>query len=76
MMVSGRIEAIDHFGKAAFVRFKDQRAYIRKDKVGDGAYELFKQLGVGDSIGLSGSMFMAKNGELTLLAEKFELGPR
>jgi lysyl-tRNA synthetase class 2 len=75
--VAGRIMAINRFGKSAFIRFKDQsgqiQAYIRQDKVGGDAYALFKQMDVGDYIGLVGTMFQTKTGEWTLLASEVRL---
>lgn len=75
--VAGRMMAVNRFGKASFIRFRDRtgqlQAYIRKDLVGDDAYTLFKQLDVGDFIGLSGEMFQTKTGEWTVLAKKFRL---
>lgn len=75
--VAGRMMAINRFGKSAFVRFKDRtglmQAYVRKDKVGERAYDLFKRLDVGDFVGIAGSLFRTKTGEWTLLAEKIEL---
>lgn len=75
--VAGRVMAINRFGKAAFIRFRDRtgqlQAYIRKDKIGDEAYRLFKQLDVGDFVGLYGGVFKTKTGEWTLLASEFEL---
>ncbi len=75
--VAGRMMAINSFGKSAFVRFRDRsgqmQAYIRKDKVGDAAYALFKRLDIGDFIGLSGSVFQTKTGEWTLLADSVKL---
>jgi len=69
--------AINRFGKAAFIRFRDRtgqlQAYIRKDKIGDEAYSLFKQLDVGDFVGLSGGVFKTKTGEWTLLASTLKL---
>ena len=74
---AGRVMAINRFGKAAFIRFRDRtgqlQAYIRKDKIGDEAYLLFKQLDVGDFVGLGGGVFKTKTGEWTLLASKFKL---
>jgi lysyl-tRNA synthetase class 2 len=56
--VAGRIMAINRFGKAAFIRLRDRtgpiQAYVRKDRVGEEAYELFKQLDIGDFVGISG----------------------
>jgi lysyl-tRNA synthetase class 2 len=75
--VAGRVMAINRFGKAAFIRFKDRsgqlQAYIRKDKIGDEAYHIFKQLDVGDFVGLCGMLFQTKTGEWTLLANEFRL---
>ena len=75
--VSGRMMAINSFGKSAFIRFRDRsgqmQAYIRKDKVGDDTYALFKKLDVGDFVGLTGSLFQTKTGEWTLVAEKLVL---
>jgi lysyl-tRNA synthetase class 2 len=75
--VSGRMMAINRFGKSAFIRFRDRtdqlQAYIRKDKVGDESYSLFKQLDIGDFIGLEGSLFQTKTGEWTLLATRMAL---
>lgn len=75
--VAGRMIAVNRFGKASFVRFRDRtgqlQAYIRKDLVGDDAYALFKQLDVGDYIGLSGEMFQTKTGEWTVMAKGFRL---
>jgi len=75
--VAGRVMAINRFGKAAFIRFKDRsgqlQAYIRKDKIGDDAYRLFKQVDVGDFVGLCGVIFRTKTGEWTLLVNEFKL---
>jgi lysyl-tRNA synthetase class 2 len=75
--VAGRVMAINRFGKAAFIRFRDRtgqlQAYIRKDKIGDEAYKLFKQLDVGDFVGLCGGIFKTKTGEWTLLVSTLKL---
>jgi lysyl-tRNA synthetase, class II len=74
---AGRIMAVNSFGKSAFIRFRDRsgqlQAYIRKDKVGDAGYALFKKMDIGDFIGLSGTLFQTKTGEWTLLAEDLTL---
>lgn len=73
----GRMMAINKFGKSTFIRFRDRtgqlQAYIRKDKVGDEAYTLFKQLDIGDFIGLKGTVFKTKTGEWTLLVDELQL---
>jgi lysyl-tRNA synthetase class 2 len=75
--VAGRMMAVNHFGKSAFIRFRDRsgqlQAYIRKDRIGDEAYRLFKQMDVGDFVGLSGGVFKTKTGEWTLLVVELKL---
>ncbi len=75
--VAGRIMAINRFGKAAFIRFRDRtgqlQAYIQKNKVGNEAYSLFKHMDVGDFAGIKGSMFKTKTGEWTILADSIKL---
>ena len=74
---AGRIMAINRFGKSAFIRFKDRtgqmQAYVRQDRVGNDAYALFKQMDIGDFVGMTGSMFQTKTGEWTLLADSVKL---
>lgn len=76
-VVAGRMMAVNRFGKASFIRFKDRtgqlQAYIRKDRVGDKAYSLFKQLDIGDFIRIKGGMFKTKTGEWTILANELNL---
>ncbi len=75
--VAGRMIAINRFGKASFIRFRDRtgqlQAYIRKDKIGNEAYDLFRKLDIGDIVGLTGSMFKTRTGESTLLVNQFKL---
>ncbi|MGD8449569.1 MAG: lysine--tRNA ligase [Desulfobacterales bacterium] len=76
-VVAGRMMAINRFGKASFIRFRDRtgqlQAYVRKDKIGEKAYNLFKQLDIGDFVGLNGGMFKTRTGEWTLLVKEFKL---
>ena len=64
---AGRMMAINDFGKSAFIRFRDRsgqlQAYVRKDKIGDEAYRLFKQLDIVDFVGLNGGLFQTRTGE-------------
>ena len=76
-VTAGRMMAINNFGKSAFIRFRDRtgqlQAYVRKDRIGDDAYRLFKQLDIGDFVGLKGGLFQTRTGEWTLLANEVEL---
>lgn len=73
----GRIMAIRKMGKALFFHFQDEQgpmqAYLKKDMIGDKAWELFDLLDIGDIIGMTGSLFTTKTGEKTMVVQSFEL---
>ncbi|MBW2355493.1 MAG: lysine--tRNA ligase, partial [Deltaproteobacteria bacterium] len=75
--VAGRIMAINRFGKAAFIRLRDRtgqiQAYVRKDRVGEAAYDLFKQMDIGDFVGVAGGLFRTRSGEWTVMVHRLEL---
>lgn len=75
--MAGRIMSIRGFGKASFIHIKDSsgsiQAYIRKDRVGDEQYQVFKLMDIGDHIGIKGSFFKTRTGELTILANDIKL---
>lgn len=76
-VVAGRMMAVNRFGKAAFIRFRDYtgqlQAYVRKDKIGDETFRLFNQMDIGDFVGLKGGMFKTRTGEWTLLVNELKL---
>ncbi|KPA15927.1 lysyl-tRNA synthetase [Candidatus Magnetomorum sp. HK-1] len=76
-VTAGRMMAINRFGKSSFIRFRDasgqMQAYIQKNKVGDDAYALFKQMDIGDFIGITGPVFKTRTGEWTVLCESIKL---
>ncbi len=75
--IAGRIMAIRDFGKASFINVKDGtgkiQVYVKKDKVGDERFKIFKLMDIGDFIWVRGPIFRTKTGELTILAEEIEL---
>ncbi len=75
--MAGRIMAVRDFGKASFIHIKDRtgriQAYIRKDKIGEESFNVFKQMDMGDFIGIKGSFFRTRTGELTILADEITL---
>ncbi len=75
--LAGRIMSLRNFGKASFIHIKDRsgrlQAYIRKDKVREEDYKVFKLMDVGDFIGITGRPFRTRTNELTILAESVEL---
>jgi len=72
---AGRIVAQRDFGKAAFLNLKDHTAviqiYIRRNDVGDEAFELYRLLDLGDIIGLEGKVDATRTGEITIFVERF-----
>ena len=75
--IAGRIAAYRGFGKAAFVKLLDRsgeiQVWIRKDLIGDPAFEIWKKAERGDFIGVVGPATITKTGELTVLAEGLTL---
>ncbi|HET9598597.1 MAG TPA: lysine--tRNA ligase [Anaeromyxobacteraceae bacterium] len=75
--VAGRVLAVRSFGKAAFLRVADRsgdlQVWVKKDKVGDAAFEVFKLLDVGDVVAAEGPATRTKTGELTLEARTFTI---
>ncbi|MFZ7111624.1 MAG: lysine--tRNA ligase [Desulfatiglandales bacterium] len=77
LSLAGRIMSMRDFGKACFIHIKDRtsrlQVYIRKDKVGEEAYRIFKLMDIGDFIGVRGTPFRTRTNELTLLADHVKL---
>jgi lysyl-tRNA synthetase class 2 len=69
--------AVRDFGKASFIHIKDRsgriQAYIRKDRIGEEQFRIFKLMDIGDFIGMQGSFFRTKTGEFTILAHDIRL---
>ena len=75
--VAGRIISRRDFGKASFIHIKDGtgklQSYIRKDKISEDKFEVFKLMDIGDFVGIKGSFFRTRTGELTIVAEDLTL---
>ena len=71
---AGRIVAQRDFGKAAFLNLQDQsgviQVYVRKNTVGDEAFELYGLLDVGDFLGVEGKLGRTRTGEITIFVDK------
>ena len=69
---AGRILALRTAGKAGFLDLSDGRArvqiYVRRDAVGDAAFEMYRSLDLGDWIGVEGEAFRTRTGELSVKA--------
>ncbi|WP_345806804.1 lysine--tRNA ligase [Bacillus pumilus] len=75
--IAGRMMTKRGKGKAGFAHIQDLEGqiqiYVRKDSVGEGAYELFKSSDLGDIIGVTGTVFKTNVGELSIKATSFEV---
>jgi len=72
--IAGRAMAIRTMGKATFLSLRDRtgdlQAFIKKDKVGEDAYEVLKLLDLGDIAQVRGRAMRTKTGELSIEAEQ------
>jgi lysyl-tRNA synthetase, class II len=75
--LAGRVLAVRSFGKAAFLRIRDRagelQIWVKKDRVGERGFEIFKLLDVGDVVAAEGPATRTKTGELTLEATSFTI---
>ncbi|MBW1980584.1 MAG: lysine--tRNA ligase [Deltaproteobacteria bacterium] len=74
---AGRIMAIRSFGRASFVTLQDAtgrlQIYVKKEEVGQDSYGLFRKFDIGDLVGVKGTLFRTRTGELTLLCQEIRL---
>ncbi|WP_175637989.1 lysine--tRNA ligase [Metabacillus schmidteae] len=75
--IAGRIMTKRGKGKAGFAHIQDLtgqiQIYVRKDEIGEEAYEIFNTADLGDIIGVTGVIFKTKVGELSIKVKSFEL---
>jgi lysyl-tRNA synthetase, class II len=75
--VAGRLTAKRGHGKASFLDLRDGTGQIqiqaRVDELGEDAYGGLISLDVGDIVGIEGTVFASKRGELTVRADAWEL---
>jgi lysyl-tRNA synthetase class 2 len=72
--VAGRILTNRPFGKAGFITLSDGegqlQAYAKMDELPERDFQLYKLLDIGDFIGIEGTLFRTRTGELTVLAKE------
>ena len=75
--VAGRLTARRGHGGASFLDVVDRsgriQVHARKDVLGDESFETLTSLDLGDLVGIDGSAFMTKRGELSLKAAGWTL---
>jgi lysyl-tRNA synthetase class 2 len=76
--LAGRLLALRKQGKKVYFadlwdRTGKLQLYVRQDAIGEAAFELFDLLDLGDIVGVRGTVFRTKSGELTLRVASFEI---
>lgn len=73
--LAGRITAHREMGKSIFIDIKDQsgriQVYAQKNALGDEQFDIFKHLDLADFVGVQGTLFTTKTGEISVKLEKF-----
>ncbi len=75
--IAGRIMTKRDHGKSSFAHLQDGEGriqiYVRRDKVGAEPYIIYRRFDNGDIIGVEGTVFRTRTGELTVLADSIQL---
>ncbi len=70
--VAGRLMSKRIMGKASFCNVQDLKGniqcYVARDAVGEEEYSAFKKLDIGDIVGIKGTVFKTKTGEISIHA--------
>ena len=75
--LAGRMMFKRIMGKASFCNIQDlkgnMQAYVARDNIGEEAYADFKKYDVGDILGIKGTVFKTKTGEISIHATEVTL---
>jgi len=75
--IAGRVMTKRGKGKAGFAHLQDLtgqiQIYVRVDAVGEEQYDLFNNTDLGDIVGVQGTLFKTKVGELSIKVQDFQL---
>jgi lysyl-tRNA synthetase class 2 len=75
--LAGRLVALRPHGKTTFAHLADQsgkiQLYFKLDDLGAAAYDVVSLLDLGDFVGVEGTLFKTKTGEITVRAQKLTL---
>ncbi len=75
--VAGRLKSKRVMGKASFANVEDAsgviQLYAKRDIMGQDEYAIFKTLDIGDIVGIKGSTFRTKQGEITIDVKELKL---
>jgi len=75
--LAGRLMAVRTHGKASFADIMDMsgkvQLYIKQNNVGEERYEFFQDLDLGDIVGICGTVFKTRRGEVSIRVSSFRL---
>lgn len=75
--LAGRIMSKRLQGKAGFIDILDRdgriQSYVREDAIGEEEFDWFKKLDLGDIVGIKGTVFKTKVGEVSIKANEVTL---
>lgn len=75
--IAGRLMSKRVMGKASFCNVQDLKgsiqSYVARDSIGEEEYKEFKKLDIGDIVGIKGTAFTTKTGEVSIHAESVSL---
>lgn len=75
--VAGRLMAKRVMGKASFAHIQDMSGkiqfFVQQKAIGEGEYDAFKQLDIGDILGIEGTLFKTKTDELSIRVQQLRL---
>ena len=75
VQLAGRITAMRLMGKASFMDIRDGsgriQIYFKKDTIGEEKYDFLHNLDIGDFIGVKGTLFRTRTGEVTIHVSEF-----
>ncbi len=76
--MAGRLMTKRDHGKSGFAHLQDTtdqiQIYVLRDKVGEEKYNVYRKfIDMGDIIGVAGTVFRTRKGEVTVMVETFEL---
>ena len=73
--IAGRVMTKRGKGKAGFAHIQDSdgqiQIYVRKDQIGEDAFDVWNQTDLGDIVGVEGVMFKTNTGELSVKATEY-----
>ena len=75
--LAGRLMSKRVMGKASFTDLSDRygriQLYVRRDELGQEAYQAFKKMDIGDLVGIEGTVFRTQKGEKSVHVTRLQM---